>query len=427
VIGPTIRIARILGIPVRIDISWLVIFVIFVYAFTQNFFRPLFPAEDPLVTFFWAVGTILLFFVSVLLHELAHSFVAIANGMKVKGIALFVLGGVSQLEGEPRNPWVEFWMALAGPLVSLLIGVICGALCLASGGLGLARALLGVDDLPSGVSAVSAVLFWLSLQNVLLFLFNSIPGFPMDGGRMVRAFIWGVSRNYSLATRIAAWLSRGVGCFFLVLGAYLLITANWMGVWLLLIGLFLLNAARVGLNQAAVREALQGYEVGQLVRPDPLVVPGQLSLDLLIQEYYGRHDASLYPVRVGEQLAGVVTRALVQQALRKQGEQQRVSDVMAPLGPEYVIGPHAPAQEAFDRMAANSAGSMVVMEGDRLLGVITQAEMLRMARALPLIQRARGPLPPQPPSSSLPPPGSQPYSPPEGQNDEQDYYERFGP
>jgi Zn-dependent protease len=422
VIGPTIPIARLFGIPVRIDFSWFVIFIIFVYAVTQNFFKPLFPGEGSSVTFGLAVVTILLFFCSVLLHELAHSLVAMTNGLKVKGIALFVLGGVSQLEGEPRNPWVEFWMALAGPLVSLLIGVVCGVLCLASGGLGLTRAFLGVDYLPSRVSAPSAVLFWLSLQNLLLFLFNIIPGFPLDGGRVVRAFIWGVSHDYSLATRIAAWLSRGVGSLFLVLGTYMLFMGDWMGVWLLLIGLFLLNAARVGMNQAAVREALQGYEAGQFVRADPLVVPGQLSLDLLVQEYYGRHEASLYPVRVGEQVAGVVTRALVQQALKKQGEHRRVSDVMAPLGPEYVIGPHAPAQEAFDRMAANSAGSIAVMEGEHLLGVITQAEMLRMARVFPLMQRPGGPLPPQPPYASWPPSDSHPSTPP----GDQDHYERFG-
>lgn len=415
-IGPTIRIARLFGIPIRIDISWILIFVLFVYLVTQNFFKPLFPEESQSVAVGLAILTILLFFVSVLLHELAHSLVAITHGMKVKGIALFVLGGVSQLEGEPRSPWVEFWMALAGPLASLLIGAICGVLCLAAGGITLVRAFLGVDVLSAGVSPAAAVLFWLSLQNLTLFLFNSIPGFPMDGGRIVRAFIWGVSRNYSLATRIAAWLSRGVGGLFLLLGVYLLFTGRWTGIWLLLIGLFLLMAARVGLNQAAVREALQGYEVGQFVRPYPLVAPGQLSLELLIREYLGRYDASLYPVRVGDEIAGVVTRALAQQALQKGWEQRRVSEVMAPLGPEYMIGPHAPAQEAFDRMAANSAGSLLVMEGNILLGVVVQGEMLRMARALPLLRRAGPPAPPAPP----------PVLPPSSASDgSTDSYERF--
>jgi Zn-dependent protease/CBS domain-containing protein len=412
VIGPTIRIARLFGISIRIDLSWLVIFFIFVYAFTQNFFKPLFPDADPLVAWFWAVVTILLFFCSVLVHELAHALVAIANRLKVKGIALFILGGVTQLEGEPRNPWVEFWMALAGPLASLGIGVACGWLCLAFGGLGLVRAYFHLDFLPPNVSVVAAVLFWLSWENIALFLFNIIPGFPMDGGRVVRAFIWGVSRNYNLAMRVAAWLSRGVGYLFLVLGGLWLLSGNWAGIWLLLLGLFLLNAARVGLSQAAVREALQGYEVGQFVRPDTLVVPGQLSLDLLIQEYYGRYRGSLYPVRVGDQLAGVVTRGLVQQALRRKGH-QRVSDVMAPLA-DYAIGPHAAAQEAYDRMAANSAGSLLVMEGDRLLGMVTQNEMLRMARVLPLMQPGRPPPPP--------PPASPPSAPPEAPG----RYERFG-
>jgi Zn-dependent protease/predicted transcriptional regulator len=420
VFGPTIRIARLFGIPIRIDISWFVIFVIFVYAVTQNFFRPLFPKADPLVAAGLAVLTILLFFLSVLLHELAHSVVAVTNGMKVKGIALFVLGGVSQLEGEPRNPWVEFWMALAGPLASLVIGLVCGALCLASGGLVLVRAYFHLDFLYSSVSVAAAILFWLSLQNMLLFLFNIIPGFPLDGGRMVRAFIWGVSRNYSLATRIAAWLSRGVGYLFLVLGAYLIFTGNWTGVWLVLIGLFLLSAARVGINQALIREMLQGYQVQQFVRPDTLVVPGQLSLELLVQEYFGRYPVSLYPVRVGDQLVGVVTRALVQQALKKQGMHQQVRDVMAPLGPEYVIGPQAPAQEAFDRMSANSAGSLLVMEGDHLLGMVTQNEMLRMARVFPLLRRIRT-QPPASPPAALPPPLSTPSAPP----DSRDSYEGF--
>jgi CBS domain-containing protein len=260
------------------------------------------------------------------------------------------------------------------------------------------------------------------LENIFLFLFNIIPGFPMDGGRVVRAFIWGVSRNYSLATRVAAWLSRSVGFLFLVFGIFSLFSDNWMGLWLLVLGLFLLNAARAGINQAAIREALQGFTVGQFVRPETLVVPGQLSLDLLIQEYYGRYNASLYPVRVGDALAGVVTRALVQQALKnKNKEHLRVSDVMASLGPEYVIGPHTPAQEAFDRMTANSAGSLMVMEGDRLLGVVTQSEMLRMARVLPLIQRASQSLPSQ--VASLPPPGSPPSAPPMPP----DHYERFDP
>jgi Zn-dependent protease len=429
VIGPTIRIARLFGIPIRIDMSWFLIFVIFVYATTQNFFKPLFPEADPYVAVGLAVLTILLFFGSVLLHELAHSLVAVTNGLKVKGIALFILGGVSQLEGESGNPWVEFWMALAGPLASLAIGVICGALCLASGGMALVRSIALVQELfPSGlsygrVSATTAVLFWLSLENIFLFLFNSIPGFPLDGGRVVRAFIWGVSRNYSLATRVAAWLSRGVGYLFLLLGAYLLFTGDWTGVWLLLIGLFLLNAARMGIRQAAVREALQGYEVGQFVRPNPLVAPGQLSLELLIQEYYGRNDASLYPVRMGEQIAGVVTRALVMQALGRKEEGLRVSDVMVPLGPEYVIGPHAPAQEGFDRMAANSAGSLLVMEEDRLLGVVTQNEMLRMVRVFPLMRRS-GPPPPQEPPSAEPQPPDSPPMPTD--TDAPDHYKRFG-
>lgn len=417
-IGPTFRIATLFGIPIRIDISWLLIFVIFVYAVTQNFFKPLFPMGNDWLAVSLAIVTILCFFVSVLLHELAHSLVAMTNGLRVKAIALFILGGVSQLEEEPRNPWVEFWMALAGPLTSLLIGVICGVLCFSVGGEQLAQAFLGRTPLYEPVSALAAILFWLSLQNLLMFVFNIVPGFPMDGGRMVRAFIWGVSHNYSLATRIASWIGRGVGYLFLVVGAYYLFTGQLTGLWFLLVGFFLLTAARAGLNQAAVREILRGYQVGQLVRPNPLIVPGQLSLGLLVSEYFRRFDYKLYPVQINGVITGVITPALVQQMPRKDWENRHVWDALAPLGPDYVISPERPAQEAFDRMSANGSGGLLVMEGDRLLGVATQGEMLRLTRIIP----PRGPSQPPVPSSSPSLPPTPPFPPEPSEN-----YERFGP
>ncbi len=416
-IGPTLRIARLFGIPIRIDFSWLVVFVIFVYAVTQDFFKPLFPESSQWAAVGLAVLTILLFFFSVLLHELAHSLVAITSGLRVRAIALFILGGVSQLEGEPRNPWVEFWMALAGPLTSLGIGCLCGIVCLSIGGAPLTRAFLGQGVLDSPVPAAAAVLFWLALQNLVMFVFNMIPGFPMDGGRVVRAFIWGLSHNYSLATRIASWIGRGVGSLFLLAGGYSLLLAHWTGLWFLLIGFFLLTAARAGLNQATAREILQSYQVGQLMRPHPAAVPGQLTLGLLMQEYDGRLNYSLYPVQVDGEIAGVVTRALVQRVPRAVWGERHVREVMVPLGPEYVIEPEQPAQEAFDRMASNSAGSLLVMKNGTLLGVVSSSEMLRMRRIVP-----PGGLPPA--ATSLQPPDA--LAPPSPPPDAPDHYERFG-
>jgi Zn-dependent protease/CBS domain-containing protein len=415
-IGPTLRIARLFGIPIRIDLSWLVVFLIFVYAVTQNFFKPLFPELGQWAALGLAVLTILLFFLSVLLHELAHSLVAIISGLRVKAIALFILGGVSQLEGDPRRPWVEFWMALAGPLTSLGIGCLCGIVCLGVGGAPLARAFLEQGVLDRPVPAAAAVLFWLALQNLVMFVFNMIPGFPMDGGRVVRAFIWGLSHDYSLATRIASWIGRGIGSLFLLIGGYSLLLAHWTGLWFLLIGFFLLAAARAGLNQVTVREMLRGYQVGQLMRPHPPSVPGQLTLDLLMREYYGRLTYSLYPVQVDGEMAGVITRALVQRVPRKVWAERRVREVMATPGPAYIIEPEKSAQEAFDRIAANSAGSLLVVKDGKLLGVASQGEMLRMTRSIP---PGRG----NPPSSSLQPPSA---SPPPFPPDAADHYERFG-
>ncbi len=425
-IGPTLRIARIFGIPVRVDLSWLLVFVLFVYLVTQNFFKPLFPDVDQGGRVGLAVLTIFLFFISVLLHELAHSLVAMAAGLKVKAIALFILGVVSQLEGEPKQPWVEFWMAFSGPLVSLLIGVACGALALEFGAGSLARAVLGERN-PVVVPASGAVLFWLAAQNILMFVFNMIPGFPLDGGRVVRAFVWGISRNYSLATRVAAWFGRIAGYGFLVFGFYQIAFGRLGGLWFLVVGVFLAASARVSFRQAVVREVLQGYEVGQFVQPMTLIVPGQLTLELVVQEYFVRYNLSLYPVRVGDAIEGVLTPALVHKVPRREWERRRVSEAMVPLGPEYVVGPHLAALVAFERMTMNQTGSVLVMEEGELLGMVSQQEMLRLVRAQPPLRSSGGrpvppPVPPVPPLASR---ASGPLG--DAPADPTDRYERFGP
>ncbi|HEY7125545.1 MAG TPA: site-2 protease family protein [Ktedonobacterales bacterium] len=425
-IGPTLRIARIFGIPVRVDLSWLLVFVLFVYLVTQNFFKPLFPDVDQGGRVGLAVLTIFLFFISVLLHELAHSLVAMAAGLKVKAIALFILGGVSQLEGEPKQPWVEFWMAFSGPLVSLLIGVACGALALEFGAGELASAVMG-GRMTRTISASGAVLFWLAAQNILMFVFNMIPGFPLDGGRVVRAFVWGISRNYALATRVAAWFGRVAGYGFLGFGFYQILSGRLGGLWFLVVGIFLGASARVSFRQAAVREVLQGYEVGQFVQPVTLIVPGQLTLELVVQEYFVRHNLSLYPVRVGDAIEGVLTPALVHKVPRHEWERRRVSEAMAPLGPEYVVGPHLSAQEAFERMTTNQTGSVLVMEEGELLGMVSQREMLRLVRAQPPLRASGGGS--VPPTAPPVPPLASRASGPLGDvpADPTDRYERFGP
>jgi Zn-dependent protease/CBS domain-containing protein len=432
VIGPTLRIARIFGIPVRVDLSWLLVFVLFVYLVTQNFFKPLFPDVDQGGRVGLAALTIFLFFLSVLLHELAHSLVAMAAGLRVKAIALFILGGVSQLESEPKRPWVEFWMALSGPLVSLLVGLGCGGLALAFGAGELARVVLG-GRITQMIPATGAVLFWLAVQNLLMFVFNMIPAFPLDGGRVVRAFVWGVSGNHVLATRVAAWLGRLAGYVFLVMGLYQMVAGHLGGLWFLVVGLFLAASARVWLSQAAVRELLQGYEVGQFVQPQPLVVPGQLTLELVVQEYFGRTSQSVYPVRVGEVVGGVLTLALVRKAPTREWGRRRASEVMAPLGSEYVVGPHLSAQEAFERMAMNQTGSVLVMEEGELLGIVSQRQMLRLVRAQPPLRRSGGPGAPSASPPLAPPPLSPPLVSrtsgplPGAPADPSDRYERFGP
>jgi Zn-dependent protease len=267
----SIRIGKIAGIDIQVNVSWLVILVLLTFSLAVSWFPATVPRQSTVI--YWALGFIaaLLLFVSVLLHELAHSLVARAHDLPVKSITLFIFGGVSDLEQEPQSPGVEFQIAIVGPLTSLVIGAVTFV----------TGALIG-----SNAPLVAAVLGYLGVTNLLLGVFNLIPGFPLDGGRVLRAIIWAVTGSLRRATRAATLVGQVIAYLFILAGVFLFFSGDFInGLWFGFIGWFLLQAAQAANSQVMLESVFKGVTVGQLMSLAPLTAPDNISVQQLVDGY----------------------------------------------------------------------------------------------------------------------------------------------
>jgi Zn-dependent protease len=268
----TFRIGKLAGIDINIHVSWIIILVLLTVSLATGWFPQLYPGWSTAT--YWIVSLIasLLLFVSVLLHELAHSLVARRRGLPVKNITLFIFGGVSNIQQEPTSPGIEFQLAVVGPLTSLLIGAIC---------------LLLLLPLRGSNSPLEGILFYLAMANLLLGVFNLIPGFPLDGGRVLRSIVWKITGSMRQATRVASITGQSIAYLFILLGIWLFFTGNILnGIWLGFIGWFLLSAAQSANTQVALESVLRGVTVGEVMNPKPATVPANITLQQLVDEYF---------------------------------------------------------------------------------------------------------------------------------------------
>jgi len=385
------RIARIAGIDIEINASWLVILVLLTFSLAVSWFPATVPRQSTLI--YWALGFIaaLLLFVSVLLHELAHSLVARARGVPVKSITLFIFGGVSDLQQEPQTPGVEFQIAIVGPLTSLAIGVVS----LVTGNL-----------IGPNAPLVAAVLGYLGVTNVLLGAFNLIPGFPLDGGRVLRAIIWRVTGSLRRATRAATLVGQVIAYLFIVAGVFLFFGGNFInGLWFGFIGWFLLQAAQAANSQVMLESVFKGVTVGQLMSPPPLTAPANISLQQLVDGYLLPHGVRAIPVvrSDDQQLVGLVTLADIRQTPREQWPQTPVGHAMVPLERLHAVRPQQNLNDVLPLMTSRDVNQLpVVDDTGRLVGILSRDAILRYVE----IRRGLGLDQPSPSSSvpSEPPP-----------------------
>ncbi len=359
-----IQIARVFGIPVLVHFSWVVVFALIAWTLATGYF----PEHDPNlpVTSYWARGLVasLLFFVSILLHELGHSFVAVRSGLVIQSITLFIFGGVARLGSDPRDGRTEFRMAAAGPLVSLALAAVFYA----------------ANTLPFVGGATRAVSRYLCFINVVVAVFNLVPAFPLDGGRLMRGLLW---RRFGRvkATRVAATAGTLFAYFLILTGALSLLRgASVGGVWQILIGWFLKEAALNAYRQVRLDETLADVTVGDAMVREVSTVPGEISVAEAARDHFMRTGYGAYPVVRGNTVVGLLCLRDILKMSPEERESTSVQGAMIPLRDDLVAAPGDPVLEALARMGRSSLGRLLVLEDGHLVGVLSARAVLRQLK-----------------------------------------------
>ncbi|MDQ3448578.1 MAG: site-2 protease family protein [Chloroflexota bacterium] len=356
----SIRLFRIGGIDVGVHYSWLVIFGLVTYSLGVGFFPQAIPGLPSAEA--WILGAIaaILLFTSVLLHELAHSFMAKARGLDAKSITLFIFGGVSNLAGEAKQPATEFLVAIVGPLMSFVIAGV--------------SYLVATSVTEPRIEATAS---YLAIINLLLGAFNLIPGFPLDGGRVLRSVVWSITGNLRRATDVAANLGKLVAYGFLAWGFLRLIDGDFLGgAWIALIGWFLHGAASSSLDQVILDTRLRRVRVGDIVRPDTFTVPPGLPVAQLIDEVLLPANKRAVPVQLDGQLIGMVTLSDLVKLTPEQRLTARVEEVMGGRKGVITVRPFDSLAHAIGLLSEHDFEQMPVVEGERLIGMLTRADVM---------------------------------------------------
>jgi len=353
------KIGVIMGIPIRIHFSWLIVFGLITWSLSTYYFPQ--AAPDLPEASYWLKGVLaaLLLFASVAFHELAHSFVAQRYGLSIESITLFVFGGVAQMKGEPPHPKAEFWIALAGPLSSMFLS---GFFFIISG------------IVSGGTKALSS---YLAQINLFISLFNLIPGFPMDGGRILRSAIWGKTKNFFYATQKASGIGRNIALFFIFLGVFSFFTRMPGGLWLMLIGWFLYSAAQTSSQQSTLQEILSGVRVRDVMAQDMVTVDHGIAVQEAVDRYFLRFGYGGFPVLDGNKLLGMVTLKEAMDVPRGDWPSIKVSEIVPPHQSKWAVSPEDSVTKALEMMVTEDKGRLAVIERDKLVGLITRNGVAR--------------------------------------------------
>ncbi len=353
------KVATIMGIPIRVHFSWLIVFGLLTWLLSSRYFPQMTP-DLPFVSY-WISGVLaaLLLFASVAFHELAHSYVAQKYKLAIESITLFIFGGVAQLKGDPPHPRAEFWIAIAGPLSSFLLAVVFFFLMINTAG------------------GTKALFGYLARINLLLGIFNLIPGFPMDGGRVLRSAIWGRRKDYFYATQKASSIGRGIALFFIFFGLFSILTGGTGGLWLMFIGWFLYSAAQASYQQATLQEVLSGLKVKDIMVTEMQTIEPSISLDEAVDRYFLRFAYGGFPVIDRGKFLGILTLKEVKNVPREDWGRVKVSEVFVPHEKRWEISPDADVTKALELMIKEDKGRIVVTEGDKIIGLITRNGIAR--------------------------------------------------
>lgn len=363
-----IKLGRIFGVEIGLHYSWFIIALLITFSLAGQFQENNPGWSDGLR---WGVSivTAVLFFASIVVHELSHALVARLRGLPVRSITLFALGGVAQIEKEAADAKTEFWMGIIGPITSFVIGVLCLAITVA----------LGWTPPEFPQRPLPAMLMWLGIINIGLAIFNMIPGFPLDGGRVLRGIVWWITGNAVRATRIAARVGQVIAFAMILYGLLQFFRgAGFNGLWIAFIGWFLLSASRESYAQMVISEGLRGLRVGDVMSRDFPVVDAHANLQTFAEEHLTRTGRRFWVVTLNGQPEGIITPNEISAVPRNRWPYTTVADVMRPLDATRTVNPNTPVTEALEVMARQDLNQLPVMNEKGLAGLISRSHIIQL-------------------------------------------------
>lgn len=364
---PNIRFGRLFGIEVGLHYSWFLIALLIVMSLVAQFTETHSEWGQPAI---WAISiiTAMLFFAALVAHEMSHALVARSRGISTRSITLFALGGVASIEEDPHDPKTEFWVGIIGPICSAVIGLICLGVAWAAGW-------------APGVTPETperAMLVWLGYINLMLAAFNMIPGFPLDGGRILRAIVWWSTKDAVRSTRIAARVGQFVALCFIALGIFRFFAgAGFGGLWIAFIGWFLMQAAGASMLQSQISGDLTGIRVGDVMTRDCPVVDARSNLQMFVEEHLLRSGRRCFVVQQDNQIVGLITPHEIKAVERQRWLYTTISDVMRPLDEVHTVTPATPLSVALETMGRDDVNQLPVVSDHHLEGVISRGNVLQ--------------------------------------------------
>ncbi|MCU0614576.1 MAG: site-2 protease family protein [Desulfobacterales bacterium] len=374
--GSGINLFKIAGIQINIDVSWFIIFLLVLWSLSAGYFPRQFPDQSAQI--YWGAGLVatLLFFFSVLFHEMSHSLMAQRCGIEISEIKLFIFGGVAKLSEESKNPLTEFKIAVVGPLSSFVLAIffwIC-------------HKLLGSLNFPMA-QAVTGYLVWI---NMALGIFNLLPGFPLDGGRILRAILWYRTGSLSRATKWASDVGKGLAIALMVLGAIQIFSGMLIGgLWLIFIGMFLRGVAEGGYQEVLMRQSLEDVQVREVMIEDVVSIQPELTVRELVTDYFLKYGYKGFPVMESGKVIGVVSLAEIKNIERSHDQTTRVVDIMLSLDNTMVTSPDTSLVIAMRKMMTENLARLLVMENNQLLGMITKTGLMRFLEIKNILEDSR--------------------------------------
>ena len=353
------------GFKVSLDITWFILAILIVWSLAKGVFPEDYHGLSASVYLWMGIVGAIGLFASIVFHEFCHSIVAIHYGIPMKGITLFIFGGVAEMSDEPPSAKVEFLMAIVGPLSSFVLSGIFYLLAMVSNKTGLPVPIYGV-------------LYYLGWLNFVLAVFNLIPAFPLDGGRVLRSILWGAKGNLKWATHIASNMGSGFGIILMALGVISFIGGNFVGgLWSFLIGMFIRGASQMSYRQMVIRKALIGEHIERFMTPEPVTVLPSLSITGLVQDYFYRYHYKMFPVVENGSVKGCITTKEVKEIPQEQWSRYTVGNLVKPCSNENTISLQDDAVKVLSLMNQTGNSRLMVMDGEKLAGIVTLKDLLQ--------------------------------------------------